>query len=158
MTMKKRFICTAVCFFLILMMGGSIMFLFHSLPKSALLTMNGAVIAQENVTIRSNYTELPLTEVMKSLGMDVNWLDKSTARITYNDKKYTLNLTNITLLEDGQNHNLLLPAPGGKRHYTVLDKELILDSNTIKSVMYLMGIHLKIDIDQKEQIVTISQM
>ena len=158
MTMDKKFICAAVCVFLVLLIGGSIMFLFKSSPKSGLLKMNGVVIARENVTIYSDYTELPLIEVMKSLDMDVNWLDKNTAVIMYDGKKYTLNLINVTLFEDGQDRNLLLPPPGGKRHYTVLEEELVLDSNTVKSVMYLMGIHLRIDIDRKEQIVSISKI
>ena len=114
MTMEKKFICAAVCVFLVLLIGGSIMFLFKSSPKSGLLKMNGVVIARENVTIYSDYTELPLIEVMKSLDMDVNWLDKNNAVIMYDGKKYTLNLINVTLFEDGQDRNLLLPPREGR--------------------------------------------
>lgn len=89
--------------------------------------------------IHSNYAELPLIEIMHSLGMRVDWVDKSTAEITYEETRYTLNLSKVELIEVGQNFNLLLPPPGGNRFYTVLDKELVLDSNTIKSVMYQIG-------------------
>ncbi len=152
-TVKNKIIWLTVCIFLILLIGGSILLLFKDSPNCGLLKMNGVDITKENVIIHSNYAELPLTEVMKSLDMKVDWIDKSTAEITYKDKKYTLNLSNVSLIEVGQSSNLLLPPPGGNRFYTVLEKELILDSNTIKSTMYQMGIKIHIDIDDKEQIV-----
>lgn len=105
--------------------------------------------------IHRNYAELPLTEVMKNLGMNIYWIDRTTAEITYKDKLYTLNLSEVSLTEVGQNSNILLPPPGGNRCYTVLEKELILDSNTIKSTLYQMGIKINIDINRKEQIVTL---
>lgn len=131
------------------------MFLFNDSPKCGVLKMNGVDITQENVRIHSNYVELPLIEIMKSLGMRVEWVDKSTAEITYEEKKYILNLSKVSLIEVGENFNLLLPAPGGKRFYTVLEKELVLDSNTIKSAMYQMGVKINVDINRKERIVYI---
>jgi len=131
------------------------MFLFKNSQKCGLLKTNGVDITQENVKIHSNYAELPLTEVMKSLHMKINWVDKSTAEITYKDTKYILNLPKVSLIEAGQNANLLLPPPGGNRFYAILEKELILDSTTIKSTMYQMGIKINIDINCKEQIVNV---
>ena len=144
-----------VCIFLILLIGGIVLFLINDLPKRGVLKMNGVDITRENVIIHSNYAELPLVDIMKRLGMKVDWVDKSTAEITYKDKKYILNLSEVSLVEIGQNFNLLLPPPGGNRFYTVLEKELILDSNTIQSAMYLMGIKMNIDINRKEQTVYI---
>ena len=155
MAVKKKIIWLIVCIFLMLLIGGRIMFLFNDSPKCGVLKMNGVDITQENVRIHSNYVELPLIEIMKSLGMRVEWVDKSTAEITYEEKKYILNLSKVSLIEVGENFNLLLPAPGGKRFYTVLEKELVLDSNTIKSAMYQMGVKINVDINRKERIVYI---
>ena len=154
---RKKITWLTACIFLILMIGGGILFSFKDSSKCGLLNVNGNDITQKNVMIHSNYAELPLTAVMKSLGMKVDWVDKSTAEITHNDKKYTLNLSTVSLTEVGQKSNLLLPPPGGNRFYTVLEKELILDSNAIKSTMYQMGIQINIVINCKEQIVYVSE-
>ena len=153
----KKIIWLTACIFLILLMGGSILFSFKDSSKCGLLNVNGVDITQENVMIRSNYAELPLTEVMKSLNIKVDWVDESTADIIYKDKKYTFNLIEVSLIEVGEKTNLLLCPPGGNRFYTILEKELILDSNTIKGAMYQMGIKIDIDINRKEQIVYISE-
>ena len=156
--MNKKMIWLAICIFLILLMGGSIIFLFRDSSTCGMLKMNGVNITSKNIMIHSNYADLPLTEVMKNLNMSVDWIDKSTAEITYKDQKYILNLSNVSLIEVGENFNLLSPPPGGKRFYTVLGKELILDSNTIKNTLYLMGIKISIDIIPKEQIVYIERI
>ena len=155
MTLKKSIIWIVVCTILILSIGGGVLFLYKNASKRGMLKIDGVDITKENVMIYSDYAELPLTEVMKSLDMKVDWVDESTAAVIYKEKKYTLNLSNVSLVEAGQNFNLLLPPPGGNRLYTVIDKELILDSNTIKSTMYQLGIKINIDINRKEQIVYI---
>ena len=157
--MKKKIMLLTVCAFLIMLIGGGILFVFKGLPKGGLLKINGIDITKENVRIHSDcYAELPLTEVMKSLNMTVDWVDDNTADITYKDKKYTLDLSKISLVEAEQYFNLLLPSPGSKRFYKILEKELVLDSNTIKSAMYLMEIKINIDINRKEQIVYIFEV
>ena len=158
MVMKRRIMWWTVCIFLILVLGISVLFIFKSIPKSGLLKINGVGITQENVTIHRwpHYAELPLTEVMNSLGMEVSWIDNNVAKVTYKTKKYTLNTSEISLIEDGDSFNLLFPPPGGNRISTVLEKELILDDNTVESAMYLIGIKLWIRIDHKEQVVYIT--
>ena len=158
MVMKRRIMWWTVCIFLILVLGISVLFIFKSIPKSGLLKINGVGITQENVTIHrwSHYAELPLTEVMNSLGMEVSWIDNNVAKVTYKTKKYTLNTSEISLIEDGGFENLLNPPPGSQRSYTVLEKELILDSDTVRGAMYLIGIELWIHIDHKEQVVYIT--
>ena len=152
--MKKKLVLLAGCASLILLIGGIMCFV-KGLPKCGLLRINGIDITKENVMINSDYAELPLTEVMKNLNMKVNWVDDNTADITYKDNKYTLDLTKISLVEVEQYNNLLLPSPGGKRSYKVLKKELVLDSNTIKSAMFQIGVRIYIDINCKERIVSI---
>lgn len=153
--MNKKIMWLVLCSFVVLLIGGSILFLFKDSPKCGLLKINGDEITKENVLIFPNYAELPLTEIMKSLGMKVDWVDKSTAEITYKEKIYILNISKVSLIEVGQGSNLLLPPPGGKRYYRVIEKELIIDSNTIKSTMCQMGIKINIDINRKEEIVYI---
>jgi len=47
--------------------------------------------------------------------------------------------------------------PGGHRVYTVLERELILDINTIRSALYDMGEKVNIDINYEEATVKINK-
>lgn len=156
--MKKFIICLTASIIFILLIGGSILFLFRDSPKYGLLKVNEVDITQENVMLYFNYAELPITKLMESLGAKVDWVDNSIAEITYKEKAYTLNLATVSLIEVGQNFNLLLPPPGDNRVFKVLDKELVLDSNTIKSTLYQMGTKINVDINCKERIVYIFEI
>ena len=156
LVVKKQRICLFVSAFLILLIGGIVLFSLNKLPKCGELKINGVDITQENVLIYFKRAEIPLIETMEGLGMTVNWIDNSTAYIINEGKKYILSLSEVSLIEYGQNINLLLPPPGGDRSYTILEKEVILDSNTVKSVAYLMGVEINIHISHKEKIVYIS--
>lgn len=153
-TMKNNIIWLIACI-LLLLIGGTVLFMFRDSTKDGMLNVNGVDVTNQNVAIRYNYAELPLTEVMKSLGMKVELLDNGTAEIEYEEKSYILDPQNVSLVEIKQNINLLLPPPGGKRFFKVFDKELILDSNTIKSVLHQMGLKIKIDINRDDLIVCI---
>lgn len=159
--MKRRnFICLVVVIFLVLSVGVALLFKFKDLPKAGTLKINGVEIAQENVRIYPKYAELPLTKVMEGLGMKVDWVDSDTAEITYEDKKYILILSKVWLAEvgDKDNFNLIMPPPGGRRTYAVLEQELLLDCWTIHSAIFLMDdINIDIHIDREEQTVYITK-
>lgn len=183
--MKKKIILFVTCAVLLLSIGLGGALIYFEKPKimSGTLNVNGTDITSKNVTIRKEkfsnpvlpfpnsfivkisdlfskgyycYGDLPLTEVLKSLGMSVEWVDDNTANIKYEDKKYTLDLAKVSIVEVGTTHNLISAAPGGHRVYTVLDRELILDSNTIKGFMYEIRKKIDIHIDLDKLIVYIT--
>ena len=99
------------------------------------LIINGDTVV-ENVTLHynknySSYLDVPLIKLFNGIGASVEWLDDTTAEIVYKGRKYNLNLSTVSLNEYGDEDNLIAPVDGGHREYTVLDKELILDSVTI---------------------------
>ena len=162
--MRKKTIIYLTGFSLFIMIVGSIFWFVWDRNKevpgqSGILIVNNETTITENVVIHlkenANYADLPLTEVLKNLGMTVDWVDDDTAEITYSDKKYALNLSEVSLVEFEQDFNLLLPPPEGNRSCKILDGELILDSNTIKSALYQMGEKINIDIDRNELVVYI---
>lgn len=158
MTIAKNKVKWLIVFaFFILLIGVGGLLLLKDSHECGVLKINGSDVAQENVLIRSTYAELPLTQVMKNLDVKVEWINKTSAQITYEDKEYTLNLSEVSLVEVGATINLLLPPPGGNRYYKVLEKELVLDSNTIKSTLYQMGIKINVYIDRKDQIVCVTK-
>ena len=126
--------------------------------KNGMLNVNGKDIISENVKIHKNYADLPFTDVLKALGFNVVWLNGNNAEIILNDKKYILNLAEVSFIEDGKNNNLILPPPGSRTYNCeVLEKELILDSVTVHSVMYLMKRKININIDHDKLIVYITE-
>ena len=100
--MKRRIIFCLAGFSLVLIiiLGGVFLFMWNrnkivhkEIPgKNGTLIVNNKTNIIENVVIHSkenaNYADLPLTEVIKSLGMTVDWIDKNTSEIVHKDKKY----------------------------------------------------------------------
>ena len=133
--MKKKTILIIICFMLIIIaVGTACTNNDEPEPKSGTLYVNGKEITGEHVKIYSNYAELPFVEVMKALGHPVEWIDDSTAIITCNGIGYTLDLSDETRPTFGYNEFLVAP---GSTTYTckVLDRELILDGVTLKTVL-----------------------
>jgi hypothetical protein len=126
------------------------------------LYVNGKKITDENVTIHympdySSYVKMPFTEVIKALGFDVEWISDSISHIIFMDKKYVLNLEDVSLVEFGYNDNSIRPAPGGTLHFSVMEKELILDGVTVMYVIQKMGVDISVRFDLDEAIVYITK-
>jgi hypothetical protein len=163
--MKKGFLCSLI----LLLIGFSSVFLCvyivkgEDIAKSSKgsLIINGEYITSENVNIYYkpdySYSELPLVAVLKGLGANVEWISNVTAYISYNDVFFELDLLKISFNEKGDSFNYITPTPGGQMICEVLEKELLLDSNTIKSIVYLIGINIFYNIDHAESIVYITE-
>ena len=184
--MKKKIILCLSCGVPLLSvgLGSALMYFEKATNKNGILNVNGKDIASKNVTIRKEkfsnsvlpfpnsfiakiselfskgyyyHTDLPLTEVLKGLGMNVEWIDNNIANITLNEKNYVLDLEEVSLIETGEKFNLISSTDGGRRAYKVLDKELILDDNTIKNALYLIGEMIDVRIDFDESVVYITE-
>lgn len=104
-----------------------------------------------------NYAEIPLITLMRELGANVEWQNKTTAKITLGEKEYILDATKGSLTEAGKTFNVLVVAPGSKHgvFYRVVGDEFIVDSDSAK--MFLINvIGLKMTIDYDNRIVSIS--
>lgn len=131
----------------ILLVGGIMIFLFKKDVKSksskGILIINDEYTIADNVTIHykknASYSCLPLLEIFKYLGANIDWIDVDSANVTYKGKKYILDLREVSLVESGGKMNLIFSADGWRREYTILERELILDSVTIKCAFMFMG-------------------
>jgi hypothetical protein len=157
--MKKKWILVSTCGLLLMIAtAGVLIYIIKTTTKAGTLYVNGNEITSENVTIHSNYADLPFTEVLRGLGINIEWVDNNTAELTCNGQKYTLDLDEASLTDYGCVNNFLIPAPGSTTfNYTVLEKELVIDSNTIHSIMYAMENNVSISIDQKKSIVYVTE-
>lgn len=83
------------------------------------------------------YAELPLTLIMEELGATVEWNDKTTATVTFDNKEYTLDATKGSLVEKGSTFNVLVAAPGSKHgvFYRVVEDEFFIDSDSAKLLL-----------------------
>lgn len=65
-------------------------------------------------------------------------------------------MTEITLIEEGDDFNLVLTPPGGYGCHKAMEKELTLSDGTMSSAFYLMRLRATIDVDHEKRIVTIT--
>ena len=94
--------------------------------------------------------ELPFTAILKAYGFEVEWLDDIHARISMDDKIFELNLERVEVTEKESDFNYLVPAPGSRRSYTLMENELYLDYITTKSFLFLANDdRILIDTDQQ---------
>ena len=158
--MSKRMILFLTCGILALLIGvgGTFMYIGKTASKEGTLNVNGKSLINVNVKIRRDYAELPFTEVLKGLGYNVEWLDGNTAFITYQDEKYVLNLAEVSLVKDGHNSNIIIPAPGSRGiKCEVLENELVIDSNSLYNIMYTIK-KVRISIDRDNFIVSVTEI
>jgi len=158
--MKKKRIVYLICGVLIIGIG-CILICFGRLTTNGTLIVNNKEITSENIKIHRSlqidYAELPLTEVLNALGFDIEWLDNNTAKMVYNDEKYILNLAEVSFIKESENFNLIRIPPGSRiYYYKALDRELILDSDTIYWLMSDAKRRIKINIDHDKSVIYIT--
>ena len=106
-------------------------------------------------TTSGRYVLLPFTAIMAQLGADVQWNSNQIAQIRCNGKTYTLNTQAVSLIEVGTDLNCIIPTPGDKLHAQAMDKELMLDHSTVKTVALMLGIPIIVDVDYQNETVVI---
>ena len=86
--------------------------------------------------------ELPITTVMKELGIAVEWKDKSIVTFSFNEDCYVL---------DTSKSDFGLPRPPGSKHYVreVIDGEVVVDHISALGLIHWVGADININIDEK---------
>ena len=105
---------------------------------------------------KPRYAELPFTAVMKALGANVEQKNENMIEIVFDSKTYVLDTKSVTLVKAGSNNNCIIPAPGSKVYYQIVENELVIDDITFNTIAMMMGIKLKIDVNYQQNIVEIN--
>ena len=105
---------------------------------------------------KPRYAELPFTAVMKALGAKVEQKNENMIEIVFDSKTYVLDTKSVTLVKAGSNNNCIIPAPGSKVYYQIVENELVIDDITFNTIAMMMGINLKIDVNYQQSIVEIN--
>ena len=99
--------------------------------------------------------KLPVVVILEALGAEIKQSSASVVKFRYNDADYILDLQAVTVVEEGYNDNLIIPAPGGTMRYEILENELLLDYISIETLLYGLGSNICIVVDYDNYIVTL---
>ncbi len=120
------------------------------------LNANGIRIADiAPISIYSDYADVPLLCVLEAFGSVIDRTNEDLISITFHNKNYRLNIKNRDLYEVGNGLNML-HLYGGFQFIYPAEHDLMVDTNTLSSVMYNMGQPISIDCDRENNIVTIT--
>lgn len=121
------------------------------------LKVNDTIIKCNNVLITSNSARVPFVQLLLCLGADIKWENDNTADITFKGIEYVLSLSDKKFTVKGSDYNYLLIPPGCTTGYSkVIEKDIILDIDTIRSVFCFMEYDVKITIDRGNSMVNIT--
>ncbi len=129
------------------------------------LLVNGKDIAPENYVKFykvKNYALLPFNAILKELGASTQWQTETTAIITLNGVKYTLDAEKCTLKSEGSDTNLLVPLvapgntlPGDIPMFTTYNGEFVLDNHTTQGALKALGFNHKVTVNYDKEIATV---
>lgn len=105
---------------------------------------------------KPRYAALPFTAVMKALGAKVEQKNENMIELVFDSKTYVLDTKSVTLVKAGSNNNCIIPAPGSKVYYQIVENEFVIDDITFNTIAIMMGIKLKIDVNYQRNIVEIN--
>lgn len=166
--MKKIIVCiTIIAIISVIVIGGVRYYNWNKLPQyykggsteineqSGTLYINERKITSENVSICYRnvyppYPNLPFIKILENIGFNVEWINENSAKIVHDNEEYVLNMPESTLFKMNKDINLIEPSPGSYMTYKVLNKEVVLDSETLINTLYNMGkdISFKLNLDK----------
>lgn len=113
----------------------------------------------ENVKVNgilpSSQVILPLSYILNDLGVQVEWESNNKGSFTYGEELFIIDMSDGTKLLDEEGNSLLFPAPGGNMYVGAEEYELMLDSVTLKSVLYIIGIEVQTGIDINNKVLNV---
>lgn len=102
-----------------------------------------------SINFQEKYAKLPLIAITEALGCDVKWYNKNKVTIAFDDNIYILNPIKKTLKKKGDTFNIIALPPGTNHNgYYQIDKnEFIIDSDSIRYFINLLGAKITINYD-----------
>ena len=102
-----------------------------------------------SINFQKKYAKLPLIAIVETLGCDVEWYNKNKVTITFDNNVYILNPVEKTLKKKGDSFNIISIPPGTKHngYYQIEKNEIIIDSDSIRHFINLLGAKITIDYD-----------
>ena len=97
--------------------------------------------------------KFPLFTAFKELGASYVWVGgdwerDGKAELTINQEKYVLDMS-VGALTDSDGYDYFVLAPGNYRNFRQEFREYIVDCNSVKSILSVMGKNIRIDHEEK---------
>lgn len=126
-------------------------------PQEGCLMVNGYNVSDACVTIYPNYAEVPLIVVLTELGYQAEWEEGDVVTLTKADRVFTLDLQRKTIKLTGDPIKILFLSSDSENYYCQqIADDLLLDTDTLDSLMKLIKENVNISINYEEAIVTIT--
>lgn len=131
--------------------------------KNGIMIINGKTVKSDYIMLYKaddrEYSHIPLTEVLLGLSVNFGWLGDDQGDILYDGKRYILDLKEKSLVREGDNFNILVPAPGETRFYcNITEREVVLNDDAVRVILNFIGKKVEISIDYENSVVHISDM
>lgn len=113
----------------------------------------------ERVASKVGTEEIPFIAVLQAAGATIEWDTETVASVKYNNKSYTLNISECLMYDNNnQSFNMISGVPGAYVTHTVAEKELYLEQTMVKvALKRVFGINYLVSIDHEERIINICQ-
>lgn len=124
---------------------------------SGVVDINGETVDDLPVNVGSKSARLPFLRTVKELGMVVEEKEDGVVHVINDNDIYVLNYSkDISFVKQGDTDNLMIPVPGSDSYYCKYKlNDIIIDCETLNSVLHLMGVNINIYIDYSASTVTI---
>lgn len=167
--------CFLVATLIVIFATGMFFFKKHTCDDGKLI-INGQIA--EDVDIKMNFqrysshyefpyfllnkltnAELPFLYIFEELGGKVEWVNDDVAKLSYNNRRYTLTLSEDSLMEEGEFRNLLrMTAFGSKIYcYKQTKGDVVLDNWSVDRILNHMGMELEVSVDYSKKTTLIGQ-
>lgn len=124
-------------------------------PQNGILQINGMVISDAAVEIHEDSARTSFVSVLEGMGYTINWMDDDTAMVICGTEIYFLDVAEPVFQKEGTDVNLILPPPGTTTFYCEsVERDVILDDNTICGIFSLMGQRVFVEIDRETAVVS----
>lgn len=156
MKIKKLFLYVCLLGLAVLLLSQIILSTIEN-GKKGQLFVNEQEVINEYVELYPQYAKIPLLSLLNTLEYEFEWLDKDNVAISKDNRTYYIDLDECTFKTTSPNsENLLFPPPGSQCYFCErVGGELIVDSDTIRCLMKMIGDSITISIDYSDGIVIV---
>lgn len=128
-----------------------------SMPNMGELIIDGRRLETAySVAFTEHGAMLPFVAVLEALGAEILWENDHNAKIFFQKQEYMLDTAAAVMISETNHANCLIATPGSVMHHKLEDGIFVLDHITVRTVLMIMGVSAKIEVDYENCTVEIS--
>ncbi|MBP3495352.1 MAG: hypothetical protein J6K52_04015 [Clostridia bacterium] len=129
--------------------------------NNGVVKLEGDTIISKNVEVfydeetNKEYATIPVGELLEQLGIQINWKDAYLLEIVFNANKWVLNTKDFVLTNDNEEKIYINDLGGGKQHFYIKPKQMILNHISINALLIEIGKPCYFEINCDEKVVNL---